>query len=55
MGDMMQELFDDLGYEDWYVSEDGAVLTCPHGESIESDGRAEACGCVSPLLGLGMI
>lgn len=29
-------------------------LTCPHGNTIEQDGRGP-CGCVSPLRALGLI
>lgn len=33
---------------------DSSCLICPHGNTIEQDGRGP-CGCVSPLRELGMI
>ena len=49
----MWEELQDLLPEGWIVEND-AVLICPHGHSIEYDGRCPE-GCVSPLIGMGMI
>lgn len=38
----------------WEIDDDGAVLTCPHGHSIEPDGECPD-GCVSPLFEMGLI
>jgi len=50
------ELLAQWGYEEWSVTPSG-VLTCPHGylcEADQSSGLAE-CGCISPLIELGVI
>lgn len=40
-------------YPDFEVVDD-AIIVCPHGHSIEYDGRCPD-GCESPLLTLGLI
>jgi hypothetical protein len=42
----------DLGYEDWEGDMD--VLVCPHGYTIELDGRCPN-GCVSPFITAGLL
>ena len=49
---IMDLLPDGWEYEDGYGM-DGNLI-CPHGEMIEQDGRCPE-GCVSPLIGLGII
>lgn len=53
----MEELIEELLPEDWEYEHgygsDG-LLICPHGHTIEQDGRCPE-GCVSPLVGLGFI
>jgi hypothetical protein len=49
-----QELLDSLGYDDWDIDPDGAVLTSPNGHRIEPDGVSPD-GEVSPLREMGMI
>lgn len=51
MFDVDQILFD-LGFGDW--EGDMETLICPHGWTIEHDGRCPD-GCISPLRQLGMI
>lgn len=48
----VDEILADLGFDDWEGDMD--TLTCPHGFTIEHDGRCPS-GCVSPLLMMGMI
>ena len=48
----IEEILAELGFEDWEGDMD--VLVCPHGHTIEHDGRCPE-GCVSPLRQLGMI
>lgn len=50
----LQDLLISEGYEDWECDPEGYVLTCPHGENIEPDGKCSE-GCESPLLELGWI
>ena len=58
MMDDITEMLDELLPEGWehdagtYGS--SFTLTCPHGETIEQDGRCPE-GCESPLLTLGLI
>jgi len=50
------ELLEQFGYSEWSVSATG-VLVCPHGrlcEDDQRDGLAE-CGCISPLVRMGLI
>lgn len=54
MDDYAQDLLDNSGYEDWEV-EDDSILVCPHGNRIEWDGQSGDCGCISPLIEMGII
>ena len=53
---MKQEVLAMHGYDDWTVTPTG-ILCCPHGYLCEDDQRQGLgeCGCVSPLVELGMI
>jgi hypothetical protein len=44
------------GYEEWSLTPTG-ILVCPHGNLCEQDQRKglAGCGCVSPLVELGVI
>ncbi len=52
---MLEELIADL-FPDWETDGFGnsSNLICPHGTIIEQDGTG-SCGCVSPLIQMGMI
>ncbi len=52
---MLEELIADL-FPDWETDGfgDSSNLICPHGHTIEQDGRCPE-GCVSPLIQMGMI
>lgn len=53
----MEELIEELLPEDWeyeYGFGGDGNLTCPHGHTIEQDGRCPE-GCVSPLVSQGLI
>ena len=55
-GMITNELLEQFGYSEWSVSPTG-VLVCPHGrlcEDDQRDGLAE-CGCISPLVRMGLI
>lgn len=53
----MDEMLKSILPEGWETDGFGldSCLICPHGEMIEQDGRAEECGCVSPLITMGLI
>jgi hypothetical protein len=51
--DFIDLLADDPAFTDWEIVDD-AVIVCPHGHSIEWDGRCPD-GCVSPFMTLGLI
>lgn len=48
----MDEYLAEILPDDWEV--DDGLLVCPHGNTIEMDGRCPE-GCVSPLMGMGLI
>jgi len=52
----LDEILAAMGFEDWSTDGMGidSLLECPHGYTIEQDGRCPE-GCVSPLRLLGMI
>jgi hypothetical protein len=56
----MQEMLDELAGmlpDGWELDDTYGLdftLVCPHGHTIEADGRCPS-GCVSPLRGMGLI
>ena len=53
MDDMLQEVLDEMGFEDW-TSDMGDLLISPNGHLVELDGVSPD-GEVSPLRQLGLI
>lgn len=57
MGEFV-EMMEELLPEGWSLHDPDmapdCLLECPHGHVIEQDGRCPD-GCVSPLIGLGLI
>lgn len=51
--DDMIELLEEILPDGWEVVDD-CTLVCPHGNTIEYDGRCPE-GCTSPLIDMGMI
>jgi len=49
----LDEVLAGLGADDWLADGDD-LLICPHGSTIELDGRCPD-GCVSPLISAGLI
>jgi len=50
------ELLAQWGYDEWSTTPTG-ILICPHGNLCEDDQSAglAGCGCISPLVELGVI
>ena len=55
-GEDYEEAIDDILPNGWETDSYGfsANLICPHGHTIEQDGRCPD-GCVSPLIDMGLI
>lgn len=53
LSDMIEELLPEGWSTDGYGMD--SCLICPHGNTIEQDGRSGDCGCVSPFLTMGII
>lgn len=50
--DFLESILPDGWETDGYGME--SMFICPHGNLIEQDGRG-SCGCISPLLRMGLI
>lgn len=59
MGEDFEDFIQELLPEGWETDAEtfgcDFLLICPHGNTIEQDCRAAPCGCVSPLIEMGLI